>query len=171
MLINRFVILCIIDILTVFWIAWDESFIQYEPPYDFSIPEPLPLPPYHFNIMIFTFIVNTIVVISESWKKYKRIFIKYDLIIAFTYFTVTIVCMLLGTWYIMPRSHFPVLYEDNIMNILFAFPIWLFGKEAFARVVTVTNLYISLCVIHTCMVLFYIYLCVCGCSRNSQGTE
>jgi len=75
------------------------------------------------------------------------------------------------TWYIMPRSHFPVLYEDNIMNILFAFPIWLFGKEAFARVVTVTNLYISLCVIHTCMVLFYIYLCVCGCSRNSQGTE
>ena len=41
-------------------------------------------------------------------------------------------------------------------NLMFAFPIWLFGADLVSNVITVTNLYISLCVIHICLTLFYL---------------
>ncbi len=155
---NRVVILSVIDIAIIFWIIWFEGRLQYEPPLDYNMERTiLPLDSEPYDMMIIAIVINSIVLVLESRKIRKKKYIKYDLIIAFSYFFFITLCMLWGYFYISTRTHDGVIDE---YNTLFRFPIWIFGKESFSRIITVTNLYLSLCVLHICICLFYMYLCV-----------
>ena len=157
---NRLVILGIIDIAIIFWIGWFEGRIQYEPLLDDATLEErkLPLEERVYDIMILGIIVNTIILLSESRHIRKRVFVKYDLPIAFAYFGLITFCLLLGYLHIMEKSHCLVIREENTM---FLIPIRIVGEERFTSVITVKNLYLSLCVIHICTCLLYMYLCLC----------
>ena len=67
-----------------------------------------------------------------------------------------------GYFYISNRTHNGVINE---YNTLFRFPIWMFGKDSVSRIITVTNLYLSLCVIHICICIIYI-----GMFYREEGT-
>ena len=155
---NRILILSVIDIALIFWIIWYESRIQYEalPDCNYNMGKKiLPLHSQTYDAMIIAIIFNSIVLFLESRKIRKRKYMKYDLIIAFSYFFIITLCMLWGYFYISNRTHNGVINE---YNQLFRFPIWLFGKESVSRIITVTNLYLSLCVIHICICLIYLYM-------------
>lgn len=153
---NRIVILCVIDIAIIFWIIWFERQIQYEalPDYNYNMGRKiLPLHSQTYDIMIIAIVFNSIVLLLESRKIRKRKYMKYDLIIAFSYFFFIMLCMSWGYYYISNRTHNGVINE---YNTLFRFPIWIFGKEPVSRIITVTNIYLSLCVIHICICLIYL---------------
>ncbi len=155
---NRVVILSVIDIAIIFWIIWFEGRLQYEPPLDYNMERTiLPLDSEPYDMMIIAIVINSIVLVLESRKILRRKFIKYDLIIAISYFFFITLCTLWGYFYISNRTHDGIIDESNT---LFRFPIWIFGKESVARIITVTNLYLSLCALHICICLFYMYLCV-----------
>lgn len=161
---NKIVILSIFDIAIVFWILWYESGIQYEPLLEveynilsgMGLPT-IPLSEAVYNTIIVAIVVNMIVLIIESKKRYKRKNNKNDLIVAFIYFLLIMSFMLLGSFYISSRIHSGIINE---YNSLFRFPIWIIGKELFTSIVTVTRLYLSLCIIHLFVCSFYIYLCI-----------
>lgn len=158
MLKNGVVILSIIDIAIILWIIWFEEHLQYEPLLDYSSnieDRKQPLVSQVYNTIIMAIVANIIVLVSEFSKIRNCGFIKCGLIIGFIYYILIIFCMLLGYYHISIKSHNLVIYEGNI---LFRFPIWIFGKELFISIVTVTNLYVSLCVIHVCICSLYIYL-------------
>lgn len=156
---NRVVVLSVIDIAIIFWIIWFEGHLQYEPllNYNSNIEDKkFPLVAQVYNTIIVAIVINIIVLVCE-FRKIRNRYVKCNLIISIMYFILIIFCMLLGYYYISIKSHHLVIYEGNV---LFRFPIWIFGKDLFTSVVTVTNLYVSFCIIHLCMCLFYIYLCV-----------
>lgn len=164
-LVNHMIlILCVFDIAIVFWILWYEGRIQYEPLLEeeynilsrMGLPT-IPLSETVYNTIIVAIVVNMIVLIIESKKRHKRKYNKSDLTIAFTYFTLIMSCMLWGSFYISSRIHSGIINE---YNSLFRFPIWIIGRDLFTNVITVTRLYLSLCIIHLCVCLFYIYLCI-----------
>ena len=117
----------------------------------------IPLSEAVYNTIIVAIVVNMIVLIIESRKRYIRKCKKDDLIIAFIYFLLIMSFMLLGSFYISSRIHSGIINE---YNSLFRFPIWIIGRDLFISVVTVTRLYLSLCIIHLCVCSFYIYLCI-----------
>lgn len=150
---NRIVILSVIDIAIIFWIIWFESRIQYEAPFDFNNLEPLPLHSEPYDMMLIAIVINSIVLVLESRKIRDNKFMKCDLIIAFSYFFFIVFCLSWGYFFISNRTHNGVISKSNT---LFRFPIWIFGKEPVTRIITVTNLYLSLCVIHICISLRYL---------------
>ena len=161
---NRIVILSVFDIAIVFWILWYEGRIQYEPllEVEYNILSEMGLPTIPlseavYNTIIVAIVVNMIVLVIESRKRYNRKCRKNDLIIAFMYFSLIMSFMLLGSFYISSRIHSGIINE---YNLLFRFPIWIIGRDLFISVVTVTRLYLSLCIIHLCVCSFYIYLCI-----------
>ena len=161
---NKIVILSIFDIAIFFWILWYEGCIQYEPLLEeeynilsgMGLPT-IPLSEAVYNTIIVAIVVNMIVLVIESKKRYKRKYNKNDLIVAFIYFLLIMSFMLLGSFYISSRIHSGIINE---YNSLFRFPIWIIGRDLFTNVITVTRLYLSLCIIHLCVCLFYIYLCI-----------
>lgn len=160
LLTNRVAILCVFDIAIIIWIAWFESCIQYEPLLDNSLNidgATLPLIEQIYNTMIIAIVINIIVIIIESRKVQKRKIGIYYLTIAFTYLFLVVFCVLWGYCYLSGKIQIGVISEDNI---LFRFPIWVFGKESLTNIVTVTGLYLSLCVVHVCISLFYMHLCL-----------
>ena len=155
---NSVVILSVIDIALIIWIIWFESRIQYEALLDYNKGRKiLPLHSETYDMMIIAIVINSIVLVLESRKIRKKKYIKYDLIITFSYFFFITLCMLWGYFYISNRTHNGVIDE---YNTLFRIPIWIFGKESVTRIITVTNLYLSLCALHIFICLFHIYLCV-----------
>ena len=161
---NRIVILCVFNIAITLWIVWYEGRIQYEPlletEYNLLLEMGLPTIPLSeavFNTIIVAIVVNMIVLIIESRKRYIRKCKKDDLIIAFIYFLLIMSFMLCGSFYISSRIHSGIINE---YNSLFRFPIWIIGRDLFISVVTVKRLYLSLCIIHLCICLFYLYLCI-----------
>lgn len=162
---NRIVILSVIDIAIIFWIIWFESQIQYEALHDnnFNMGRKiLPLHSQTYDIMIIAIVFNSIVLLLESRKIRRRKYMKYDLIIVFSYFFFIMLCMSWGYFYISNRTYNGVINE---YNTLFRFPIWMFGKDSVSRIITVTNLYLSLCVIHICICIIYI-----GMFYREEGT-
>lgn len=101
----RLIILCIIDIIVVFGILWNESQIQY------------------------------------------------DLLILVLYVFIVIDCLSFGYIHISSRMEGGIINE---YNNLFRLPIMLFGKDAFTNLITVMNLYVSLCVIHIGICIIYV---------------
>jgi hypothetical protein len=161
---NRIVILCVFDIAIALWIVWYEGRIQYEPlletEYNILLEMGLPTIPLSeavYNTIIVAIVINMIVLIIESRKRYNRKCGKNGLIIAFAYFLLIMSFMLLGSFYISSRIHGGIINE---YNSLFRFPIWIIGKDLFISVVTITRLYLSLCIIHLCICLFYLYLSI-----------
>ena len=161
---NRIVILSVFDIAIVFWILWYEGCIQYEPllEVEYNILSEMGLPTIPlseavYNTIIVAIVVNIIVLVIESRKRYTGKCRKDDLIVAFLYFLLIMSFMLLGSFYISSRIHSGIINE---YNLLFRFPIWIIGRDLFISVVTVTRLYLSLCIIHLCVCSFYIYLCI-----------
>lgn len=155
---NRVVILSVIDIAIIFWIIWFERRIQYEPPLYYNMGRTiLPLDSVPYDMMILAIVINSIMLVLESRKIRRRKYNKYDLIIAISYFLFITLCMSWGYFYISNRTHDGIIDESNT---LFRFPIWIFGKESASRIITVTNLYLSICALHICICLFYMYLCV-----------
>lgn len=155
---NRVVILSVIDIVIILWIIWFERGIQYEPPLNYNMGRTiLPLHSETYDMIIIAIVINSIVLILESQKIRKRKLMKCDLTIAFLYFLFITLCMLWGYLYISTRTHDGIISE---YNTLFRIPIWIYGKESVLRIVTVANLYLSLCTLHFCICLFYMYLCV-----------
>lgn len=160
MLKRRVAILSVINIVIVFWIVWFERQIQYEPLLDYDSNIGAKLLPLHsevYNTMIIAIIINMIVLAFESRIRRIRKYMKCDLIIAFAYLFLITFCILAGYFFILSRIQDGVIDEHNA---LFQFPIWLFGKDSFSSVITVTGLYSSLCIIHICICLFYLYSCV-----------
>jgi Ni,Fe-hydrogenase I cytochrome b subunit len=155
-------ILSIFDIAIVFWILWYEGGIQYEPLLEeeynilsrMGLPT-IPLSEAVYNTIIVAIVANMIVLIIESKKRYKRKYNKNDLIVAFIYFLLIMSFMLCGSFYISSRIHSGIINE---YNSLFRFPIWIIGKDLFTNVVTVTRLYLSLCIIHLCVCFISIYV-------------
>ena len=173
LLTNRIVILSVFNLAVVFWIVWYEGHIQYEPLLELErgvltemgLPT-VPLNEVIYNTIIATFAINMTVLVLELRRIRKRKMMKSDLSIAFTYFSLIMFCMLFGCLYISSRTHNDIINE---YNSLFRFPIWIIGKDMFTSVVTVTRLYMSLCVIHLCISLFYIYYCIYRLVRMGQG--
>ena len=167
---NKIVILCVFDVAIIFWIVWYESRIQYEPllevDYNMLLEMKLPTIPLSeavYNTIIVAIVVNIIVLIIESSKRRKRKYKKNDLTIALIYFFLIMLFMLWGSFYISSRIHSGIINE---YNSLFRFPICIIGKDLFISFFTVTRLYMSLCVIHMCVCLFYIYFCVHSCRSS-----
>ena len=153
---NRTVILCTIDFAIIFWIIWFENRLEYEPLLDYTSSledRCTPLMPQVYNVMIIAIVANIIVSVGELRKK-RTCHIKWDIAIGTIYFCLISFCMLLGYYHISTKSHNLIIYEGNM---LFRFPIWIFGKELFTSIVSVKNLYISLCVIQFSLCLLYLY--------------
>ena len=163
-LLNKIAVLCVFDIAIVFWIIWYEGRIQYEPllEQEYSVLSEMGLPTIPlseviYNTIITAIVINMIVIVFESRKLRHKKFQKYDLAIAFAYFSLIMFCMLCGCFYISSRTHGDIINE---FNPLFRFPIWVIGKEVFTGAVTVPKLYLSLCVIHWFICSFYAYMCI-----------
>lgn len=164
LLTNRISILIALNIAVVIWIPWYERGVEYEALLDseykvlseMEMPT-IPLNETICNMMIVAIIINIIVLAWESIKKRKKRFVKYDLMITFTYFSLVMFCMLLGAYYLSTKINAGIINENNP---LFEFPIMILGKDLFTSIVTVTRLYISLCVIHLSICLFNLYLCI-----------
>ncbi len=157
---NKTIILIAINATIIFWIIWFERRLQYEPLLDYGSNmeyRRLPLVPQVYDIMIIAILVNIMVLVYELRKNSNNNFNNYNLASCIIYFFFIICCVVLGYQHIHIKSHNSVIYEGNI---LFRFPIWLFGKERFTSIVTVTNLYVSLCVILICVCIIYLYVCV-----------
>ena len=156
---NRLFILCILDIAVILWIAWYESRIQYEPVLDYNLKSEtlkLPLISEIYNTIIVSLGINAIIVIHESWKIKNCDRYKSNLKITYIYFFFIIFCMLWGSFYLFSRDDLGVISQDNI---LFRLPIWITGMGWFTNVITVTRLYISVCLIHLGICLYYLKLC------------
>lgn len=156
----RLIILCIVDIIVIFVIAWNEGRIQYEPLLDYNLAKDaktLPLISETYNAIILTIITNIIVLIIYIKKKYTQIRDKSDLSILALYVIIVVGCLSYGYIHISSRMDGGIINENNN---LFRLPIMLFGKEAFTNFVTVINLYVSLCVIHICTCIIYVIRCM-----------
>lgn len=156
---NRLLILCVADIIVVLWIIWNEGRIQYEPLLDYNLAadtKTLPLDSGTYNTIVLTIVSNIIVMIIEIKKKYTKIRDKYDLLILTLYVFLVLGCLSFGYIHISSRIEEGVINE---YNNLFRLPIMLFEKDAFTNIVTVMNLYVSLCVIHICTFIFYVIKC------------
>ena len=158
---NRIALLSVFDVAIIIWIAWYEGGIKYEPlleeQYDVLTEMGLPLIPLCdaiYNTIIIAIIVNIMVVLYEIISSYKRKYVEHEFVIAFIYFTLIMFCMLWGSFYISTRIYGYVISESNT---LFRLPIWLFGKDLFTKIITVPSLYLSVCIIHLCMCLFYLH--------------
>lgn len=163
MLKNKLVVLSVFDVAIVFWIAWYEKGIEYEQlleiQYDVLSEMGLPLIPLCdaiYNTIIVVIVFNMIVLLLELRRRYKRKYVKHELTIAFVYFSLFMFCMLWGSFYVSTKIYSGVISESNT---LFQLPIWLFGKELFTSIITVPKLYMSVCTIHLCICLSYLYLC------------
>lgn len=156
---NRLIHLILIDLSIILWIVWFESRIQYEPPLDYTDLEAMKLPliEEEYNMMIIGIFINIIVLINEYFKIRNRKILKYDLIVMFVYSFLISICMLLGWFYISARTQCGVIDESNT---LFRLPIWIFGKKTISNFITVTSLYLSICIIHICVCTIYMYKCV-----------
>lgn len=168
---NRIALLCVFDVAIIIWIAWYEKGIEYErlldTQYDVLLDMGLPLVPLCnaiYNIMIVTIAINIIVLLLEILRKYKRKYEGHELVIAFIYFSLIMFCMLWGSFYISTRIYGYVISESNA---LFRLPIRLFGKELFTNIITVPSLYLSVCIVHLCMCLFYLHMFIV--KNQSQG--
>lgn len=149
---NRIALLGILDVLVIFWIIWNEGQIQYEPPIDYR--EIIyPLEPNTYNTIIVTIIVNIIVMINEIKRLSDKTLEKANLKVAVIYIIFIICSLTCGYFHITSRTGNGVISE---CNALFAFPLMLFGKKDFVSVITVTNLYLSLCIIHISSCIVYI---------------
>lgn len=126
---DRILLLCILDILVIFWIIWYESQIQYEPPLDYN-DIILPLIPETYNAIIATIIVNIIVLIVETIRLCRQRTEKGNLKSIVAYFVFSICCMAWGYFHISSRVGIGVVNH--------------------------TNLYISLCVIHIIGCIVYV---------------
>ena len=164
LLMSRLIILSICDLIVVLWISWYDSGIEYEAlldvEYDILLKMGLPTIPLSetiFNVVIVTIAVNMIVLTIDLIRLCKRRFLKHDLTMALVYVFFLICCMLLGNLYLSTRIHAGIINE---YNLLFKLPIMLFGKDSFMSIVDVNRLYFSLCAIHLCMCMFYLYTCI-----------
>lgn len=149
---NRIALLGILDVLVIFWIIWNEGQIQYEPPIDYR-DIIYPLEPNTYNTIIVTIIVNIIVMINEIKRLSDKTLEKANLKVAVIYIIFIICSLACGYFHITSRTGNGVISE---CNALFAFPLMLFGKKDFVNVITVTNLYLSLCIIHISSCIVYI---------------
>ena len=111
-LLNKIAVLCVFDIAIVFWIIWYEGRIQYEPllEQEYSLLSEMGLPTIPlseviYNTIITAIVINMIVIVFESRKLRHKKFQKYDLAIAFAYFSLIMFCMLCGCFYISSRTH------------------------------------------------------------------
>ena len=159
---NRIALLSVFDVAIIIWIAWYEGRIEYEPllekQYEVLSAMGLPLIPLCdaiYNTIIITIIVNIIVVLYEILSSYKRKYAEHEIVFAFIYFSQIMFCMLLGSFYISTKIYGYVISESNTF---FRLPIWLFGKDLFTNIITVPSLYLSVCILHLCICLFYLYM-------------
>ncbi len=156
----RLLILCVVDIIVIFWIIWNEGRIQYEPLLDYNHAadaKTLPLISETYDVIIITIIANIIVMIIEIRKKYTKIKDKFDLSILALYVVMVIGCFLGGYSYISSRMDGGVI---DSANSLFKFPILLFGKDTFTSIVTAMNLYLILYVFLGCTCIIYVIRCL-----------
>ena len=137
---NRIALLSVFNVAIIFWIAWYEGEIKYEPllkeQYEVLSEMGLPLIPLCaaiYNTIIIAIIVNIIVVLYEILSSYKRKYVEHELVIAFIYFSLTMFCMLWGSLYISTRIYSYVVSESNT---LFRLLIWLFGKDLVTNIIT-----------------------------------
>lgn len=158
---NRIALLSVFDVAIIIWIAWYEGRIEYEPllekQYEVLSAMGLPLIPLCdaiYNTIIITIIVNIIVVLYEILSSYKRKYAEHEIVFAFIYFSQIMFCMLWGSFYISTKIYGYVISESNTF---FRLPIWLFGKDLFTNIITVPSLYLSACILHLCICLFYLY--------------
>ena len=162
MLTNRLFLLSLFDIAIISWIPWYESGIEYEPLLDFEhkiltemgLPT-IPLDETIYNIMIASVFINTVVVLFDLVKMRKQKLFKYDLIIAFVYFSCALSCMSFGGYYLSTRICTGIINE---YNALFQIPIFVFGKALITNYVSVIGLYIILCIVHLNICMFYLYM-------------
>ena len=161
---NRIALLSVFNVAIIFWIAWYEGEIKYEPllkeQYEVLSEMGLPLIPLCaaiYNTIIIAIIVNIIVVLYEILSSYKRKYVEHELVIAFIYFSLTMFCMLWGSLYISTRIYSYVVSESNT---LFRLLIWLFGKDLVTNIITVPSLYLSVCMVHLCIISLYLHRCI-----------
>lgn len=161
---NRIALLSVFNVAIIFWIAWYEGEIKYEPllkeQYEVLSEMGLPLIPLCaaiYNTIIIAIIVNIIIVLYEILSSYKRKYVEHELVIAFIYFSQTMFCMLWGSLYISTRIYSYVVSESNT---LFRLLIWLFGKDLVTNIITVPSLYLSVCMVHLCICSFYLHRCI-----------
>lgn len=141
---DRILLLCILDILVIFWIIWYESGIQYEPPLDYS-DIILPLIPETYNAIIATIIANIIVLIVETIRLCRKRTEKGNLKSIVAYSVFSICCMTWGYFHISSR--------------------------VVIGVVNHTNLYISLCVIHIISCIVYVSRLLSKRDASSKTSE
>ena len=161
---NRIALLSVFNVAIIFWIAWYEGEIKYEPllkeQYEVLSEMGLPLIPLCaaiYNTIIIAIIVNIIIVLYEILSSYKRKYVEHELVIAFIYFSQTMFCMLWGSLYISTRIYSYVVSESNT---LFRLLIWLFGKDLVTNIITVPRLYLSVCMVHLCIISLYLHRCI-----------
>ena len=161
---NRIALLSVFNVAIIFWIAWYEGEIKYEPllkeQYEVLSEMGLPLIPLCaaiYNTIIIAIIVNIIIVLYEILSSYKRKYVEHELVIAFIYFSLTMFCMLWGSLYISTRIYSYVVSESNT---LFRLLIWLFGKDLVTNIITVPSLYLSVCMVHLCIISLYLHRCI-----------
>lgn len=161
---NRIALLSVFDVAIIIWIAWYEGGMKYEPlleeQYEVLSEMGLPLIPLCdaiYNTIIIAIIVNIIVVLYEILSNYKRKCVEHELVIAFIYFSLVMFCLLWGSFYLSTRIYGYVISESNTLLRL---PIWLFGKDLFTNIITVPSLYLSVSIVHLCICLFYLHMCI-----------
>lgn len=170
---NRIALLIVFNVAIIIWITWYEGGMEYEPlleeQYEVLSDMGLPLIPLCdaiYNTIIIAIIVNFIVVLYEILSSFKRKHVEHKLVIAFIYFSLIMFCMLWGSFYISTRIYGYVISESNT---LFRLPIWLFGKDLITNIITVPSLYMSVCIVHLCICLFYLHMCIV--KKQSQEQE
>ena len=149
---DRIFLLCILDILSIFCIIWNEGRIQYEPLlYNSAII--YPLDPTTYNTIIVTIVVNIIVLIDEIRRPCRNTSENNNLKVIVPYFFFVICCLAWGYLHIISRDKSGVINKCN--GLFWFLIIKIFGEKALTSVITVTNLYISLCVMHiiSCIIL------------------
>ena len=160
----RIALLSVFNVAIIFWIAWYEGEIKYEPllkeQYEVLSEMGLPLIPLCaaiYNTIIIAIIVNIIVVLYEILSSYKRKYVEHELVIAFIYFSLVMFCLLWGSFYLSTRIYGYVIRESNT---LFRLLIWLFGKDLVTNIITVPSLYLSVCMVHLCIISLYLHRCI-----------
>lgn len=73
--------------------------------------------------------------------------------------------MLWGSLYISTRIYSYVVSESNT---LFRLLIWLFGKDLVTNIITVPRLYLSVCMVHLCIISLYLHRCIEKSNRRSE---
>lgn len=151
---DRILLLTILDIMVIVWVIWNESGIQYEPAlWGYEDSYILPVDEFTYNVIIFTILINIIVVIGNIKRYYHKTLGNYNLAVFIVYFIFVLCSLLWGYSYIASRSGGGIIDEGNI---LFCLPIMLFGEETITSVINVMNFYVSLCVIHISICIVYI---------------